>query len=219
MRTLVIHLDESGDLTFSKNGTRYFVLTTIARIAPVSPFENLILLRDELSQDGMNIDYFHASEDRQMVRDRVFAIIQTGLKNIRIDSLIVEKCKTGPALQVPEEFYPRMLWYLLRWVMAETQFVGAKKVIFVTDRIPVQRKRKAVEKAIKERFAPLGKSGVEYEIQHQPSRDHLDLQVVDYCNWAIYRKWSMDDLRSYQLIKPSIRSEFDIFRTGTRNYY
>jgi hypothetical protein len=109
--TIVIHLDEAGNLTFSKSSTSFFVLTTIARIALVAQFNELNVLRERLIKEGIVIDYFHASEDRQGVRNAVFEIIRSGLRTIRIDSLIVEKCKTEPALQAEEQFYPRMIWF------------------------------------------------------------------------------------------------------------
>ncbi len=58
-----------------------------------------------------------------------------------------------------------------------------------------------------------------YLIFHHSSSSCIGLQVVDYCNWAIYRKWSRHDSRSYNMILPAIASEFDIFRTGGRHYY
>jgi len=42
---------------------------------------------------------------------------------------------------------------------------------------------------------------------------------VDYCNWAIYRKWKDDDRRSYNLIAPAVRSEFDIFHSEEQYLY
>jgi len=48
---------------------------------------------------------------------------------------------------------------------------------------------------------------------------HLDLQIADYCNWAIYRKWNSGDYRSYNVIGPVVRSEFEIFKTDSQFYY
>ena len=54
---------------------------------------------------------------------------------------------------------------------------------------------------------------------HHASKSSYGLQVVDYCSWAIYRKWKDSDLKSYDLIKAGIKSEFDIFAEETRHYY
>ena len=93
------------------------------------------------------MEYFHAAEDRQAVRDRVFAIITSNIGNLRIDSLIVEKPKTGPAFQVVEKFYPRMIGYLIRYVLEPRNLREYAEVIVITDSIPVSRKREAIEKA------------------------------------------------------------------------
>jgi hypothetical protein len=45
------------------------------------------------------------------------------------------------------------------------------------------------------------------------------VQVADYCNWAVFRKWQRGETEFYDQIKPALRSEFDIFRTGVTYYY
>ena len=116
-------------------------------------------LKYDLIEVGLDIEYFHASEDRQAVRDQVFAIISNNLRDFRIDSLIVEKRKTGPALQVLERFYPKMIGYLIRYVLEPRNLRDYAEVIVITDSIPVSRKREAIEKAVKQtlsRMLPIG---------------------------------------------------------------
>lgn len=55
-------------------------------------------------------------------------------------------------------------------------------------------------------------------IYHHDSKSNFDLQIADYFNWAVYRKWDRNDTRSYDLIRSVVKSEFAIFRTG-RTYY
>jgi len=167
----------------------------------------------------MDIEYFHASEDTPIVRDKVFEIIRNNLTGIRVDSLVVEKRKTGPTLRTEERFYPEMLGYLLRYLLNGYNLALYAEVIVFTDRIPVQKKRKAVEKAVKITLAGKLPKGTHYRIFHHESKSNFDLQIADYCNWAVYRKWDREDKRSYQMIQPVIRSEFDMFRTGTTYYY
>ena len=47
----------------------------------------------------------------------------------------------------------------------------------------------------------------------------MELQVADYCCWAVFRSWEREDSRYYDMIKPAVRSEFDIFRNGVTHYY
>jgi hypothetical protein len=94
---LYVFLEEAGDFNFSLTGTRFFSITTITNIRPFPWDASLMSLKYDLIEVGLDIEYFHAAEDRQAVRDKVFAIIGNDLTDLRIDSLIVEKRKTGPA--------------------------------------------------------------------------------------------------------------------------
>ena len=216
---LYVFLDEAGDFNFSVTGTRFFTFTTITKTRPFSWDAPVISLKYDLIEVGLDIEYFHASEDRQAVRNQVFTIIANNLTNLRIDSLIVEKRKTGPVLQELEKFYPRMIGYLIRYVLEPRNLKDYEEVIVITDSIPVSRKREAIEKAVKQTLSRMLPNGTRYKILHHASKSCTGLQIADYCNWAIFRKWERGDLRSYELIRSEIRSEFDIFKSGPRHYY
>nr|WP_226047782.1 DUF3800 domain-containing protein [Acidithiobacillus caldus] len=89
----------------------------------------------------------------------------------------------------------------------------------MTDTVPVQKKRQAIEKAIQQALAKMLPAGMSYRILHHASRSHYGLQVADYCCWAVFRKWQRSETEHYDRIRAAVRSEFDIFRTGTRYYY
>jgi Protein of unknown function (DUF3800) len=218
-RFLYVFLDEAGNLSFDLNGTRYFSLTSITLERPFYIYQPLADLKYDLMEAGLEIEYFHASEDAQQVRDKVFQIIGIYISAFRIDSLIIEKRKTGPALQTDEKFYPKMVGYLLRYVLEHVPLNDFSHVFIITDRIPLARKKKAIEKAIKTVLAEMLPEGANYRIFHHDSKSNFCLQMVDYCNWAIYRKWDRQDMRSYVLIQKAIKSEFDIFRKGATYYY
>lgn len=216
---LYIFLDEGGNMDFSPSGTRYFSLTSVIKLRPFQIAPELDNLKYDLIESGREIEYFHASDDKQAVRDKVFHIIQRYLKSLRIDNLIVEKSKTGPALRDVLEFYPRMLGYLLRYPLKNHSLIGIDEVVVITDSIPVQKKRKAIEKAVKMTLRSMLPDTIRYRVMHHASKSTFGLQIADYCNWAIYRKWESGDSRSYDLIKARIMSEFDIFGAGTDHYY
>jgi len=214
-----VFLDEAGNFDFSPNGTRYLVFTSVSVTRPLQLCAELHSLKFDLVEEGWEVEYFHASEDKQDVRDRVFAVISEHLGAMRVDSLIVEKAKTGPALRPLARFYPRMLGYLLRYVLNGHDLMRFSKVVVYTDALPVRKKRQAVEKATKRQLAEMLPASARYVVLHHASMSNPYLQVADYVNWAIYRKWDRGDTRSYDLVRQAIRSEFDIFRGGTRYYY
>lgn len=216
---LYIFLDEAGNFDFSQGGTEYFVLTSLTKERPFEAYKPLTELKYDLIELGIDLEYFHAAEDQQATRNRVFDIIESHLTEARLDSLIIEKRKTGPSLQNGIRFYPEMLGYLLKYVLNGMNLANMSEVVIVTDRIPIARKRQAVEKAVKKTLARMLPQNVPYRVLHHDSKSNVDLQIADYCNWAIYRKWSRQDERSYVKIKKAVKSEFPIFQNGTKNYY
>ncbi len=214
-----IFLDEGGNLDFRENGSKYFTLTGVLMKRPFALESALTELRFDMMEEGTELEEFHASEDRQATRDRVFANIRSNLSTLRVDSVIVEKRKTHPKVQEVEQFYPKMLGYLLDWMVRKEALTNASEVIVITDVLPVQKKRRAVEKAVKTTLKAMLPSSANHRIMHHDSRSCCGLQVADYLNWAILRKWERSDERSYKIIESAVKSEFPIFKNGTKDWY
>lgn len=217
---LYIFLDESGNLDFSVGGSRYFILSAMSVSRSFPSTVPLMELKYDLWEGGLEIEYFHASEDRQATRNAVFEIISKHSSSYRTDSVIVEKRKTHPTLQSDHSrFYKKIFDILLHYVL-EGHRKDHQQIIFVCDVIPLNRRRKALEKAIKLNLAAWAKThGNRYSILFCSSKSEQNLQVVDYISWAIYRKWEQADQRSYRLIQRCMRSEFDVFQTGANFFY
>lgn len=216
---LYVFLDEGGNLNFAPTGTRYFTLSAVSKERPFTIEPVLLNLKYDLVELGLNIEYFHASEDRQKVRDQVFGAIMNNPDQLRVDTIVVEKRKTGLALQPPEHFYPRMLGQLLKYILNGRHVEDYDEIIVITDSLPVTSKRKSFEKGIKQTLAEMLPAHKKYRLLHHASKSSMGLQIADYCNWAIFRKWEGGDQRSYQLIEKAVKSEFEIFKGGTRLYY
>lgn len=210
-----LFFDESGDLAFSQAGSRYFFFGAITTRSPELLTNPLCQLQYELLASGMEIERFHASEDRQAVRDRVFEIISK-VGGFEFDVVVIEKRKANPVLHDEVRFYPQFANYLLQYIFARYSD-PTEPIVVVTDTLPVKRTRKAVEKAFKGYIAKhLGTRP--YTLVHHSSAAHALLQVADYCTWAVHKRW-LGDLRSYELIRKFIKSEFDIFKAGEQSFY
>jgi hypothetical protein len=215
---LYIFIDEGGDMVFSPKGTKYFTLTALSKTRPFLSFESMTNLKYDLWEKGIDFEYFHATEDTQITRNQVFNIISGNLPNFAVDSIIVEKRKTNPALQVPSNFYQKIFEILLNYVLQRHKDRYAQ-IIIVTDTIPIRQDRETIHKAIKA-FISKWSYGqrTSYRIFHYASKSDVNLQIVDYFNWAIFRKWERQDERSYDLVKDAIYSEVDVFK-GRQNRY
>ena len=213
---LYLFFDESGDLNFTPAGSRYYFFGALTTQAPELLTNPLSRLQYELLADGLEIERFHASEDRQPVRDRVFDVIRN-VGGFEFDAVVIDKRKANPVLHDEARFYPQFANYLLKYVFDRHPNPN-ERVVVVTDTIPVKRTKRAVEKAFKSYIAQnLGPRS--YTLVHHSSTAHACLQVADYCTWAVHKKWQHGDTRSYDLIRSFVRSEFDIFQRGNEYFY
>jgi len=231
-QTLYIFIDESGDFNFSKKGSKYFILTSVSTIKPLKGRGSVLGTRYELLADGIDSEYFHATEDSQKIRDNFYAVIKE-LVDFEIDSVIAEKCKAHPLLYeeietngdfsiksrkgVEERFYRQICETLLQYVIRRYKNKRISKIVVILDQIMTNKKKDFVTKSIKtymkEHFGL-----TPYIYFHQTKAD-LNSQIADYCCWAMKKKWCDDELRPYNEIKNKVKSEFDIFRKGTTKHY
>lgn len=204
---LYIFLDESGNFDFSSKGSKYYIFTAITKERPFLLNPLLEELKYDLLEFGLEVEYFHASEDRKPIRSRVYSILADNHERLNIYSVIIEKSKVDPELQDPVKFYPIMLGYLVRHVIKSIDLTKYKEVIVITDSLPNNKHGQTLNKAIKPVLNSMIRNIAPYRIMHHSSKSCLSLQVVDYCCYAMFRKYESNDLSYYDLIKGRLCSE------------
>ena len=220
MAYLYVFIDESGNYDFSTRGTEYWILTSVITEDVHPGILELYDLKHKLIDLGTDVEYFHASEDRQAVRNEVFGIIKT-LSNIRVDSLIVEKRKAGPSIRPINKLYPMMVEQLLKYPFNAPgiDIQTYEKVFFFFDRAASTKKQQQILIASVKYYLAKHLKGIDYHIAMHSSSSHHYLQIVDYLSWAVYEKWERQEYRPYQEISHLLKSEFQIFQHGTTTWY
>ncbi len=204
-----IFLDEAGNFDFSDKGTRYFALASVSARRPFDWLHPLDEFKHDCIEQGIGIEYFHCYNDSRRVRGSVFDLIAASSANLNVDCLIVDKAKVSPFLRDESRFYPEMLGLLLSLVIPiETETGDTDEIIVITDTIPVNRRRRAVEKAVQTTLGRMLPPRTRYRILHHQSRSHYGLQVADYCCWAVFRKWESRDGVWLGRIRSALRNEF-----------
>ncbi len=213
-------IDVSGNYDFSPTGTMSMVITSTL-CSDINPgVLELYAVKHEVIDQGIDIEYFHAAEDRQPIRDRVFNVV-SGLSHLRIDSVIVDKSKVDPDLRPLNKFYPTMVEYLLQYQFDPRGIDVTRfdKVLIFMDRESARaRERAALIKAVKLSLAR-HLQGVPYTLSMHSSASHPYLQIVDYCSWAVYVKWERGEMRPFNQIKNLVRSEFLIYQNKKAKWY
>ena len=205
-----LFFDESGNLDFSPNGSRHFCFGVLTLRDPGPLSAALTRLHYALLEQGMELECFHAAEDRQAVRDQVFAVLAE-VGGFELDFLVADKRTMHPALRDPFEFYCRHGHAIMEAALDHVRQVE-ETVVMITDTLPLQRERKAVAKSFRAAIrSVVGER--DFGILHHASAAHEGLQAVDYCTWALQRKLRGDG-RSYELIRPWVRSVWEASGVG-----
>lgn len=230
-KILYLFIDESGNFDFSPKGTKFFVLTGFATFDPVIKRDDLVRLRYKLLSEGVDQEYFHATEDKQTVRDEMFAFLATLGATYEVHSIIARKNRTNPSLyreyyMKGDRFiqrttgiglYKKLCECLLKYIFkGKSRQVG--KIIIVAGALFVGDKKKTLLQTLKH-YLKNNFPGVPFEIYSHQSCADLNCQLADYCCWAVGVYMERSEKRPYEVIKPQVRSVFDIFKSGETEYY
>jgi hypothetical protein len=218
LSTLHIHIDESGNLTFSRRGSRYYIFAATWTFDPEPLAQEITRLRFSLLRDGVNIESSHATLDRQRTRDLFVRTISSS-KDWKFAATVVDKRKVHPSIRNEARFYPQFLNYLLRFILRGSVGRRATALMIYTDTLPVRAQREAVEKSIK-LSCSLEITGKPFRIYHHREEGNNWIQVADYCSWSVFRKWEGGDQRTYdQLVSHLEVPELDVLQRGIDFYY
>lgn len=212
-RYLYIFIDVSGNYDFLVTGSKYIIFTSLS-CADIQPGTlELYKLKHEICGWGINLEYFHATDDLPPVRERVFDVLSK-LTHVRIDSVVVGKRDTQQFSFSLQRFYPKIVSSLLeaRFNVAGIDALRFDKVFIFMDREHARSiEREAMIKAVKLWMSRrLKNERVRYFTLMHQSKSHPYLQLVDYCSWAIFRKWERTDYMAYAKIERLIKTEVEI---------
>lgn len=195
-----LFVDEAGNFDFGHGGTHHFLLAGVLMRRPFSHLPALVDVKYDLLEEGLDLEYFHASEDRQAVRDRVFGCIASHVHVMRLVCVVARKAELDSGLRTPECLYSAAFDRLVADALRIDAPSSGGQLIVVTDSLPVRSGGAAVRKSVRATLKARTPRGVSYRILHHPSRADVNLQVVDYCAWAAYRAWERADDRSWRII-------------------
>jgi hypothetical protein len=208
-----VFVDEAGNFDFSLGGSAYFILTSVVTDDCVIGDE-LLALRRELVWNGEQLtDAFHANEDKRSVKNEVFRLL--GRHTFRIDATIFEKRKVAPNQQNHDAFY-EYAWYRHLKFLAPRVATANDDLMVVGASIATERRQRLIGTALNGVVNRTARAAT-IRFTHWPAASDPCLQVVDYCCWAIQRKWERGDGSFHALIANKIASEFNAF--GRQNIY
>lgn len=219
-RRTFLFADEAGCLTFERkqNVSRHFVICTIA-INNCDIGSRILALRRTLAWDGAPMGpYFHASTDRQEVRNYVFDLLEK--EDFSVQATIMEKSKAQQHIRASDTIFYRYGWYYHFRHVAPRHFLNCEELHITIASLGTKRKKIDFEDAVRSVTSQQKNKRV-LKTSFWPSQSDPCLWIADYCTWAIFRKYESEgrDLRSYSKIAGKIDYEFDLWSHGKIHYY
>jgi hypothetical protein len=169
----------------------------------------LLALRRQLAWEGLPqaSSNFHATEELQSVRDRVFE--ELAKWELDIDATVIEKGKLGEDLKSDEIALYRWAWRIHFERVAQRLASDGDELLVMTASLGTRRRRQAFHRAVEEVVSQSVRPAAYRTVSWSGASDPC-LWVADFCSWAIQRKWERGDARSYVLISNRLRSEVEV---------
>jgi hypothetical protein len=201
-------LDESGNLDFGAKGTKHFVLTAVESYLPVQSAKNLQELKYQLLLDNLDVEYFHASEDLQIIRDKVFTAISQLKAGLKIHYAYAVKQELAVNDKNSAALYAKLGAKIINKLDLR-KIKDCAQIILIFDKTLNNRDEKAFLGQIKPLLKKIGKP---YQIYFHKTAADFNAQIADYCSWAKYVALERNENRPLEALKG-----FDITTEQMRN--
>lgn len=218
MSRIHVYSDESGCFAFKRNrrASKYFLVCTVA-MADCSIGASLLDLRRDMIWRGMPVgDQYHASEDRDEVREEVYDLISK--HELRIDATLLEKSKARPHVRATRESFFKYAWFYHFRHVGPKVMAGRTEIAITAAAIGTNKDQAVFTAAVND--------VLQQTIQRQQWRTFFPravadpcVQVADYCAWALRRKWERNDETWYDKISNQVSTQYDLWKTGAHHYY
>lgn len=219
MSRLHVFADEAGtfDFRLGDNISRYFIVCT-AVMPSFDVANDMLALRREMAwaNDPLG-EYFHATTDKNAVKDRVYAAM---LKHdFTVQATILEKQKASPKIRPTSHRFYQYGWYYHFMYGMPKPLSDCTELHVTAASVSTKAGQVSFTDAVKDVINQTEGKKRKTRTSFWPCGTDPCLQVADYCTWAIQRKWERGDTRYYDLIKDRITYEYDTFQKGTKLYY
>ncbi len=194
-------MDESGNFDFSLKGTRYFVVCAYVTNDPVDLNVDIASLRYKILEYGYDQECFHATEDKQFIRNSMYEIIAKG--NGFYVFVYIEKQKLSKKLQNKEELYTLSIKTLLLNILNKKH----NKVIVIMDKILTKEEKSYLYKVIR---PILKKYCLNFQLYFFQIKSDYNAQIADYGSWAKYVSLERGECRPLDSIYHLVRLDINL---------
>jgi hypothetical protein len=205
-----LFIDESGDLGFSKDSSRWFVFT-IALTNNKRALEKVIKrARATLRKKFHAVGELHAYHADEFTRKRVLKAL-ADTTDLQVLCVVLNKQKVYVDLQNQKNY----LYNYVANILLDR--LHTKQIVAIDEHLDICFDRKDTKKNLRSNFMQYlqgslaTKRNGKIDITLRASHEEKALQAVDFISWAIFRKYERGDFEYYELIKDKIVEENLLF--------
>ncbi|MEK6981939.1 MAG: DUF3800 domain-containing protein [Candidatus Micrarchaeota archaeon] len=201
---MFIFIDESGDLGFSQNSTKHFIVGALTLNEPKEMQKIFKKARNKLKKKLSDIPEFKFSKtDEDM---RTFILEQLARTEVSFYAYFIDKqnTKNSNLKETPPILYNFIVGRLIEHVLLTEGTNHTTKVHIVLDRSLYKSARNSFDDYIMQFRTPL-KLKENLCIDHKKSDEECSLQAVDFFCGALFHKLEHKNTQYYDLIKNKIK--------------
>ncbi len=208
MKTVYVYMDESGDLGFSKNSSKWFIFTLA--ITPDKRALERVTKKvwKPLKHKHKNLGELHAYHSNDVTRNRMLKKINE-IEDLKVLCVVLNKQKVYIDLQNQKN-------YLYNYTANILLDRLHNKGVLTQSNVELYIDRKDTKKSLTENFTnylakSMAKRGNDITVSLHKSHENKSLQAIDFASWAIFRKYEKGDTDYYDIIKDKIVDERLLF--------
>lgn len=215
-------VDERGnvDLGSRPGATRYLAGGTVT-VDGDDRRETLMqaLSREKyaLANRGEDVQgHFHATEDRQVVRDRVYQVLLE--HDVHVDVTLLDKPTAQPRLRETDETFSQYARYFQVNRIARG-LAGVDELVVVASSLETKRRESTFRRGLEDVMDQKCPEDVARRLLWWRDESDHCLEAANYLLRAVTREKECRDGRSRLLVERQIDSVFEPFSSGTTLYY
>ena len=200
--TLFIFIDESGNFDFSDRGTRHFVMAGVIALAPLQTAVVLQAVRYHLLAQGHDLRQFHASEDRQSVRDAVFASMQH-MCDVRTHVVHGDKSQMPQHVKSDTALHSLFGGSIVEFAIRTHSSDEYRRAVVIFDQALTKSKQGTFHAVVKPRLKKLGKP---FYLFFQPMIADMNGQLADYVAWSKFVQLERGEQRPWSAVSDALET-------------
>jgi len=204
-----LFLDESGELGFKDNSSKYFVISILScDESEIYPLRRIIKkVREKIIKKRLKrFPELKGNNCSDKIRLEVLERFTKTKSEIFV--IILEKSKIYEYLKGKKN---KLYNYISNLILNECSFDNPSVCLVVDRSKPTRSLREDFDRYIRRRLTEKNNLSNLF-IKHENSQNEACLQVLDFVSWAVFRSYERKDARFINIIKDKIVIKKEIFQ-------